>query len=280
MEFKQLSVLVGFIGIGAFCHAQNLRVMTYNIRLDIASDGQNAWPLRQETLSSQIRFYEPDIFGIQEARPNQVIDLSNALPQYDQVGMGREGPGKGESSNIYYKKDRFRILESNTFWLSETPGKISLGWDAAYNRVCSYVLLRDKKARKKLWVFNTHLDHVGEEARSKGIQLILSKIASLNTKNFPVILMGDFNSEPASERISMLKKVMNDSRELSEEKPFGPEGTFNGFNHQEPVTRRIDYIFISKNDKLKVKKHAILTDSKDLKYPSDHFPVFVQLNYN
>ena len=280
MEFKKFGLVVCFMGIGLFSYAQNLTVMTYNIRLDVSSDGENAWPRRKEYLTSQIQFYEPDIFGIQEARPNQVIYISNSLPQYDQIGMGREGKGKGESSNIYYKKDLFTILETNTFWLSETPGKISKGWDAAYNRVCTYALLKDKKATKKFWIFNTHLDHVGEEARTKGIELILSKITSLNTKNYPVIFMGDFNSEPDSERIIALKKVMNDSRELSETKPFGPSGTFNDFNHNEPATRLIDYIFLSKNDKFKVIKYAILSDSKDLKYPSDHFPVYVKLKYN
>jgi len=280
MEFKKLGLVVCFMSIGLFAYAQDLTVMTYNIRLDVSSDGENAWPLRKEYLTSQIQFYEPDIFGVQEARPNQVIDISNSLPQYSQVGMGREGQGKGESSNIYYKNELFRILESDTFWLSETPDKISKGWDAAYNRVCTYALVKDKKAKKKFWVFNTHLDHVGEEARTKGIELILSKIASLNTKNYQVIFMGDFNSEPDSERIIALKKLMNDSRELSETKPFGPSGTFNGFKHDVPVTRLIDYIFISKNDKFKVKKYAILSDSKDLKYPSDHLPVYVNLKYN
>ena len=265
---------------GLFSNAQELSVMTYNIRLDVASDGENAWPLRKEYFISQIQFYEPDIFGVQEAKPNQVIDISNSLPQYIQVGMGREGQGKGESSNIFYKKDLFRVLGSNTFWLSETPEKISKGWDAAYNRVCTYALVKDKKANRKFWVFNTHLDHVGEEARTKGIELILSKITILNTKNYPVIFMGDFNSEPDSGRITALKKLMYDSRNISETKPFGPSGTFNGFKHDEPVTRLIDYIFISKNDKFKVKKYAILSDSEDLKYPSDHLPVYVKLKYN
>ncbi|MDF1518595.1 MAG: endonuclease/exonuclease/phosphatase family protein, partial [Lutibacter sp.] len=179
-----------------------------------------------------------------------------------------------------YKKDRFLLKESSTFWLSETPNIISKGWDAAFNRVCTYALLKDKKTKKNIWVFNTHLDHVGEIARTKGIELILSKIAELNTQNYPVIFMGDFNSEPTDERIISLKTQMNDSRDISEDKPFGPSGTFNGFNHNNPVTLLIDYIFVSKNNKLKVKKYGILSDSKDLKYPSDHLPVFVKLSYN
>lgn len=260
-------------------HSQDFIVMTYNIRLDVAVDNDNAWGYRKDYLSSQLQFYAPDVFGIQEARSHQVIDIATALPQYKYEGIGRDGIGEGESSNIFYNKDRFILKESNTFWLSETPEKISKGWDAAFNRVCTYVLLKDKKTKKTIWVFNTHLDHMGEDARTKGIQLIVSKITTLNTKNYPVIFMGDFNSEPDSERIVTLKKDMNDSRDISTEKPFGPSGTFNGFNHDKPVTKLIDYIFTSKNNKLKVKKYAILSDSKDLKYPSDHLPVLVKLGY-
>lgn len=260
-------------------HAQSLKVMSYNIRLDVAIDGDNAWPFRKDYLTSQIQFYEPDIFGVQEAKPNQVIDIANALSQYSYVGVGREGEGNGESSNIYYKKDRFLLKETNTFWLSETPDKISKGWDAAFNRVCTYALFNDTATNKFIWVFNTHLDHIGEAARTNGIQLILNKIAELNTQNYPVIFMGDFNSEPNTERIISLKNQMNDCSGISEEKPFGPSGTFNGFIHNEPVKLLIDYIFISKNNTLKVQKYAILSDSKELKYPSDHLPVFVKLSY-
>ncbi|KUO68206.1 MAG: endonuclease/exonuclease/phosphatase [Lutibacter sp. BRH_c52] len=276
---KRIIILLIFLLLGIHSNAQSLEVMTYNIRLDVMGDGENSWPFRKEFLTSQIQFYEPDVFGIQEARPNQVIDILNALPQYSEVGIGREGEGKGESSNIYYKKDRFLLKETNTFWLSETPNKISKGWDAAYIRVCTYALLKDKKTRKNIWIFNTHLDHQGEVAKTKGIALILSKIAEVNTKNYPVIFMGDFNSEPNSARIISLKNYMDNSRDISEEKPFGPSGTFNGFNHNEPVTSLIDYIFISKNSGLKVNKYAILSDSKDLKYPSDHFPVYVKLSF-
>lgn len=269
-----------FLMPSLIAQAQSLKVMTYNIRLDVASDGENAWPLRKDFFTSQIQFYEPDVFGVQEAKPNQVIDIAEALNQYNKVGIAREGEGKGESSNIFYKKNRFILKQTNTFWLSNTPDTISKGWDAAFNRVCTYVLLKDKQTHKTFWVFNTHLDHIGEVARTKSIELILSKIAALNSKNYPVIVMGDFNSEPDTERIIALKKVMNDTRTVSIEKPFGPFGTFNDFKHNQPVTKLIDYIFISKNNQFKVQKHAVLSDSKDLKYPSDHLPVFVILNFN
>lgn len=261
-------------------NAQLLNIMTYNIRLNLDSDGENSWTNRKDYFISQIQFYEPDVFGIQEATPNQVIDIASSLNQYNYVGIGREGIGKGESSNIFYKKNRFRVMQESTFWLSETPDTISKGWDAAYNRVCTYALLKDKKTKNPFWVFNTHLDHIGEEARTKGLQLILSKILFLNKNKYPVIFMGDFNSEPAEERIINLKKEMMDSRDISEQKPFGPSGTFNSFKHNEPVTKLIDYIFISKNSNFKVLKYAILSDSKDLKYPSDHLPVLIQIKLN
>jgi len=259
--------------------AQSLKVMTYNIRLNVDSDGENSWTNRKDYFTSQIQFYEPDIFGIQEATPSQVTDISTSLPQYSYVGIGREGVGKGESSNIFYKKKRFSVLQESTFWLSETPNEISKGWDAACNRVCTYVLLKDNITNTIFWVFNTHLDHIGEVARTKGIELILAKIKTLNSNNYPVLFMGDFNSEPSENRIVNLKKEMLDSRDISTQKPFGPSGTFNGFKHDEAVTKRIDYIFISKNSTIIVEKYAVLSDSKDLKYPSDHLPVYIELNF-
>ncbi|MFV8347119.1 endonuclease/exonuclease/phosphatase family protein [Flavobacterium sp. ZB4P13] len=277
-QSKKIIISIVFILMGAFSNAQTLKVMTYNIRLDVASDGENDWNHRKDYFTSQIQFYNPDIFGVQEARPNQVVDISTSLLEYNNVGIGRDGIGQGESSNIFYKKERFTVKESNTFWLSETPDKISKGWDAAYNRVCTYALFKDLKTKQLFWVFNTHLDHIGVAARTKGIQLILSKIKGLNTKNYPVILMGDLNSEPKEDRMIMLKKAMDDCRDVTHEKPFGPYGTFNNFKHNEPVTKLIDYIFISKNSILKVKKYAVLSDSKDLKYPSDHLPVYVEIN--
>jgi endonuclease/exonuclease/phosphatase family metal-dependent hydrolase len=275
-----MKIIIFLLIFGTTVSAQNLKLMTYNIRLDLESDGENSWSNRKEYWASQVTFYEPDVFGIQEALPNQVTDIASALPNYNYVGIGRDGIGKGESSNIFFKKERFNLIQENTFWLSETPEKISKGWDAALNRVCTYVLLKDNKTKKTFWVFNTHLDHIGELARTNAIQLILSKIKEVNTKNFPVFLMGDFNTEPSEQRIIYLKKQMDDSFDITKQKPFGPDGTFNAFQYFEPATKRIDYIFLSKNNPFKVIKYAILTDSKDLKFPSDHFPVLVELQIN
>jgi endonuclease/exonuclease/phosphatase family metal-dependent hydrolase len=276
MPFKSiLSYILFFFVVGV--HSQNLTLMTYNMRLDIAVDGDQDWSHRKDFFTGQIKFYEPDIFGVQEATPTQVTDLSLLLTEYAHVGVGREGISKGESSNIFYKKDRFKVLRQDTFWLSETPDSISKGWDAAYHRVCTYALFKDLKTKAKFWVFNTHLDHVGEIARTKGIELILSKIKELNTQNFSVFFMGDFNSTPESARIQSLKQLMNDTSDISETKHFGPSGTFNGFKHDVPVTTLIDYIFISKESAFKIIKHATLSDSIDLKYPSDHLPVYIEV---
>lgn len=259
--------------------AQSVKIMTYNIRLDVAVDGENSWAHRKDFFTSQIKFYEPDFLGVQEVKSNQLEDMDSLLNEYSHIGTARDGIGKGESSNIFYKKHKYILKEENTFWLSPTPDSISRGWDAAFNRVCTYGLFKDKKSKKLIWIFNTHLDHVGELARTNGIQLILSKIKLLNHKNYPVVFMGDFNSEPRTDRIIALKNDMNDCRDISEEKPFGPSGTFNNFKHNEPVTLLIDYIFLSKAARMNVIKYAVLSDSKDLKYPSDHLPVFVELQF-
>lgn len=278
---KKISIALFVLIVAAFAsHAQTVKVMSYNIRLDIAVDGENGWKFRKDFLASQIAFYDADVFGVQEALPNQMSDLATLLPEYAHVGIGRDGDGKGEASAVFYKKDRFKVLQSGTFWLSETPDKISKGWDAAYNRVCSYGLFRDLKSKKRFWAFNTHLDHIGAAARKNGVELILARIKSLNEKNYPVILTGDLNLEPDSVPIKILKNAMTDTRDVSAEKPFGPSGTFNGFKFNEPVTRLIDYIFIDNSKRFEVRKYAILSDSKDLRYPSDHLPVYAELYLN
>lgn len=259
--------------------AQSLKVMTYNIRLDVAVDGENAWGKRKDFFSSQIRFYEPDIWGVQEATPNQMTDLAELLPEYSHIGIGRDGVGKGEASAIFFKKDRFKVSNEQTFWLSETPEKPSTSWDSAYPRICTYGLFKDLKTKKTFWVFNTHLDHIGEVARTKGIEMILAKMKEVNKRNLPVIFTGDLNTEPDAERIINLKKVLTDAREASEQKPFGPSGSFNGFKFSEPVTRLIDYIFVDRSGRFKVKKYAVLSDSKDLRYPSDHLPIYAELEF-
>jgi len=254
-----------------------LSVMTYNIRLDVASDGDNAWPKRKNFLISQVLFNGPDIMGVQEARPNQMSDLNMALDGYKAIGIGRDGGDKGEYSAIFYNATKFKVESENTFWLSDTPNEISKGWDAAYPRICTYGLFTRLEDGKKIWVFNTHLDHVGHQAQLQSMKLIRQKIGTVNTENLPVIVMGDFNVEPDSELITSLKESMNDTKDIAS-LSFGSNGTFNGFKFDQLVTRRIDYIMVSKSNVI-VDKYGVLSSSIDLKYPSDHFPVMASISF-
>lgn len=259
--------------------AQTVKIMTYNIRLDLASDGDNDWAHRQDFLLSQIKFYAPDIFGTQEGLPHQIYFLQKNLSDYGSESVGRDGQGKGESTAIFYNKSRFSLEQKHTFWLSPTPDTVSMGWDAACLRVCTALLLKNKRTKQQFWVFNTHLDHIGPMARSNGIDLILKKIREFNIRNLPVIFMGDLNAEPNDVVIAKIKNELTDTREVSQTKPFGPSGTFNGFKFNEPVTRLIDYIFISKNLGIRVNKYAVLSDNINLHYPSDHLPVLVEIAF-
>ena len=258
--------------------AQELAVMTYNIRLNNAGDGENAWPVRRDYLVSQIKFYGPDVFGVQEALPEQMDYLRKEFPDYKSLGDGREGPNKGEYSAIFYNTKKLKLEQGDMFWLSTTPGKVSTGWDAALPRVCTYGLFSVEDSGRKFWMFNTHFDHVGQQARVNSAQLILGKIKEMDTENYPVVLTGDFNVEPDNPVYPTITKEMLDAHEVSELPAFGPKGTFNGFKYDEPVTRRIDYIFVSKSGFIALKE-GILTDSKDSKYPSDHFPVLAYLQF-
>lgn len=253
--------------------------ISYNIKYATENDGENSWSHRKDHLTNQMKFYEPDVLGVQEALIGQLEHLKQNLNVYEYVGVGRnDGEEKGEFTAIFYNTHKFEALESNTFWLSETPDEPSPGWDAAYPRICTYALLRNKDTKQEFWVFNTHFDHQGLEAREKSADLILSKIKEINEQQRPVILMGDLNSEPGSKPINRLKQELSDSREVAKNLVFGPEGTFNAFEFTKPVDRRIDYIFTSPEN-INILKYAVLSDSKQLKYPSDHLPVFVLLEF-
>lgn len=276
MKFLTLAFFAVIFSIPA---TAQLSVMSYNIRFATESDGENAWSRRKEYLASQVAFYEPGILGVQEALPEQLEFLDEELEDYKWFGEGRDGKDKGEFSAIFYNTQKFEVVDMNTFWLSETPHRISRGWDAALNRICTYGLFREKSSGKEFYVFNTHFDHLGELARLKSAELIVEKIKNINHENLPVVLMGDFNLEPTSPALVPIFEFLNDSKAVATEVVYGPEGTFNGFKWEEPVTKRIDYVFTSANG-LEVLKYAVLSDSKDQKYPSDHFPVIAELQFS
>lgn len=253
--------------------------MSYNIRYDNPKDSINNWQNRKEVLLSQLNYYNPAIIGIQEGLENQIVWLNKNLVLYSYVGIGRgdvKEEGVGEFCAIFYNNERFTKVESNTFWLSKTPNKASRGWDASLNRICTYILLEEKVTNNKFWVFNTHFDHKGKVARIKSAQLILNFMDSLNQSNYPMVLMGDFNLTPNTTPIKSISKQLNDSRSITQKLPFGPEGTYCSFDVCKNVERRIDYIFTSK-DNILVYDYAVMSDVIDLKYPSDHFPVLINI---
>jgi endonuclease/exonuclease/phosphatase family metal-dependent hydrolase len=255
----------------------SFNLMTYNIRMNTPDDGINAWPLRKDKVIGLLKFHQADLFGVQEALPEQVQDLVAGFPDFDHVGVGRDdGISKGEHMCIFYRKARFEKLADGNFWLSQTPDKPGLGWDAACNRTCTWIKLKDRMTGKTFFHFNTHLDHRGDTARLEGSKLILQKIAEINRQYLPVLLTGDFNSTKSGAPIQTILQVLADSREKSMAKPYGPEGTSGGFDVK-LMPRIIDYIFI--NDKVKILRYGILTDSWGLFYPSDHLPVLVEVTF-
>ena len=248
--------------------------MTYNIRYDNPNDADNNWHNRKERIINQIRYYDPDIIGTQEGLEHQIHYINNNLGSFNYVGLPRADAseiGGGEFSAIFYNIDKYTKIKDNTFWLSNTPNKPSRGWDASLNRICTYILLKDNSSDKTFFVFNTHFDHIGVKAREKSAELILENIDSINRINRPLFLIGDFNLIPDEYPIQLISNKLYDSKKISKETPFGPEGTFNGFDIYKNYNKRIDYIFVSKN-KIMVKKYAVLADINEKRFPSDHFP--------
>lgn len=271
------------IALTGFCAvAQNLTIMTYNIRVEVRSDTINGWNNRKDAVTSLVKFYNPDILSIQEGLKHQLDYINTGIGNYQYIGRGRtDGGTNGEYSAIFYNSEKFEVVMDSTFWLSETPGKPSRGWDAAYDRVCTYALLRDKASGNLFWVFNTHLDNAGPLARLNGARLITQRIAeALKFKSCPVVLTGDMNCSAGDEPVSHFTAILNDSRTVSEKTPYGPEGTFNGFDLLSPLPNRIDFILVSKNN-ITVKKYFSIDDRyANNKWPSDHLPVFAELELN
>jgi endonuclease/exonuclease/phosphatase family metal-dependent hydrolase len=249
-------------------------VASYNLRYNTANDGVNAWPNRKEMVKGLIRYHEFDIFGTQEVLRDQINDLAH-MEEFAFTGKGRDdGKEAGEHSAIFYRKARFKLLQSGDFWLSETPDKPSLGWDATCcHRICSWAKFRDQQTGKEFYFFSAHFDHQGVEARRQSGKLMAEKIKQIAGKA-PVIFVGDLNSTPDTEQVQVIQTVLNDAYRVSATPPYGPAGTFNGFKLDAPLENRIDYVFVSKG--IDVLRYAVLTDHKEQRYPSDHLPVVVK----
>ena len=280
---KKIYTLLTFLLITASLLAQDLQVMTFNIRLNTTSDSLNAWPYRKDNLASQVLFHDIHLLGVQEALHNQMVDLKERLPRYRYIGVGRDdGKEKGEYSAIFYDTARLQVLQSNTFWLSltpEVPG--SKSWDAAITRIVSWARFRDKKTGKIFYAFNTHFDHIGKEARRESAKLLLQRVADIAGKT-PAIITGDFNATPDDEPIRVVTDKNNplhlvNAKEVSVTPHYGPTGTFTGFAPKERDDKPIDYIFLK--GPWKVKKHATLSQTWGGRFASDHFAVMAVVGY-
>jgi endonuclease/exonuclease/phosphatase family metal-dependent hydrolase len=255
-----------------------IQVASYNLRYNTANDGANAWPNRKEMVKKLIRYHGFDIFGTQEALRGQLNDIAE-LNEFAFLGKGRDdGKEGGEHSAIFYKKDRFVVLNSGDFWLSETPDKPGKGWDVTCcNRICSWAKFRDKTTKKEFFFFSAHFDHQAVVARRESGKLMVQKIKEI-AKNEPVIFVGDLNSTPDTEQVKIIQTLLNDSYAVTAMPPYGPVGTFTAFKLDAPMKDRIDYIFLSK--RFNVNKYGTLTDQDDHRFPSDHFPVAVEAVLN
>jgi len=275
---KTFKILFSLLLLSTIAFAQQkgapINIISYNIRYNNPDDGVNAWPNREQNVKALVKFHDADVLCVQEALPEQ-FDALLKKSNFDVVGVGREdGKRKGEFSAVYFDKDRFVKKDGGTFWLSETPDVPSKGWDAALNRVCSWVRLYDQLNKKEFLVFNAHYDHKGVQARIESAKLIKQKIQQI-APALPVVFTGDLNVTPETEAISTIKSFLSDAKEISQEPAYGPNGTFNDFDFNSDLKDKIDYIFVNKG--FKVQKFAVLSDSKDKRYFSDHLPVFARL---
>ncbi len=301
MKKLLLLLLIPFCFISTL-YAQNLTIATYNIRNENQYDYSrgNGWKQRCPVITQLIRFHDFDIFGAQEVLYGQVNDMLSQLPEYSYVGVGRDdGKNAGEFSPIFYKKEKLLLLQSGTFWLSETDDKPSVGWDAALPRICTWGKFQIKESGSYFWFFTLHMDHIGVKARLESSKLVLNKIMTL-CGNEPVILTGDFNVDQTNDGYKFLADSghLFDTYETADIR-YAQNGTFNDFNPTLKTDSRIDHVFTTKA--LHATRHGVLTDSywstaensatiassdntpKEQSHinrpPSDHYPVVVKITF-
>ena len=299
----RILMLLTVLSLSVQMSAQQLVVGSYNLRNK--NDGDSikgeVWSKRCQVICDQVNFVAPAILGTQELLHGQIVDMLPALDGYGYIGVARDdGETKGEYSAIFYKKDRLKLIEEGNFWLSETPDRPGLRWDAACIRICTWGKFKDRQTKKKFYCFNLHMDHVGTVARREAAKLVLRKIQEI-AKGAVVVLTGDFNVDQTDEIYGILSHsgLLRDSYEAARVR-FAENGTFNCFKTQLKTASRIDHIFVSPS--VKVDAYGVLTDSywtplqhsadnikgddapREISFgeyqrrnPSDHYPVFVKM---
>ena len=251
-----------------------IKVMTFNVRVGKANDQENSWQYRRKAATDMILDQHPAVFGVQEAVDFQLDYILEQCPMYKCVGVGREdGVKDGEHMSVFYDTTRIALKDWGTYWLSETPDVPSKGWDAACKRTATWTLLKDLACNKEFFFVNTHLDHIGEEARRNGLALIVERIGQMNPNGSPMILTGDFNVFPDDPCLTDLRGIMSDVWETAPEVDEGP--TWHDWG-KGTDTRHIDYIFYS--GYTKCTSLTRLTKSYDnAPFVSDHYPVIAVL---
>lgn len=272
MKYFAYLTLLFFLNLGVLCAQPELhKAISYNIRYDGHSDLAPDWSQRKAAIFAQLHNERPTIIGFQEVLKNQLDDLSEALLSFRVIGVGRDdGKSAGEFAPIFFDTTRYLLLQSGTFWLSPTSEIPSKGWDAALNRICTYALLQSKYDHKKLWVLNTHFDHVGNAARLHSAELLVEKFAEFTQiVNAPLLLLGDFNAEPEGPVYQLLQEAFQDLSCLKRNRELCSGPTFNAFTLSEADDKIIDYFFGS--PELISIRYNVLQTPFDRSYPSDHF---------
>ena len=271
---RSLLALIFFLAMLS-SQGQPIKVMTYNIRYDTPKDSINQWSKRTHKIYALIQKYDPDLIGLQEVLHHQLMDLLANLPAYTHIGVGRDdGKTNGEYSAILYKKDRFKAINQNTFWLSETPEVPgSKSWDAAITRVASWGTFQDLQSRKEFLMINTHFDHIGKEARKHSAALLKQKANEI-AKNSPLIITGDFNFTRKDPPYSTIMDPTG--IKLTDSAPANSPGTACTFKVNSVPCTGIDYIFHSQS--ISSKDYQVIQDNDGKYYPSDHLPVMVTIN--
>lgn len=295
-------VLLSFGGTITAVEKAVFNVASYNLRQlnDGDTKAGNGWSRRCPVLGELIRYHEFDIFGTQEGFKSQLEDLKGELPEYDYIGVGREdGKQEGEHSAIFYRKDMFTLLDHGDFWISETPDKPGLGWDAVCPRICSWGKFRHNESGREFVMFNLHMDHVGKKARVEGAKLVRRRIDNFG-KDCPAFVTGDFNVDQTSPSYRTITAGgdLLDSYKVAQLR-YALNGTFNNYETDNYTDSRIDHVFVSPD--VKVLKYGVLTDTYRTpensehvdatdapqeievsryvaRTPSDHFPVVVKVS--
>ncbi len=256
---------------------ETLRVMSYNIRCGSCerANDVNHWSRRKFLVADVIQKSDADVIGLQEAELFQVQDLSSLLRDFAWVGLGRDdGQEKGEMTAVLVRRSAFAITSSKTLWLSPTPDRPSKGWDAMLNRTLTLLHLKSLRTGQELSFLNTHFDHIGKVARNESGKLIAKVVQELGP-NRAVIMSGDFNSDANFPGYQSLNESLRDAARMSLTPLSGGGISFNGFGTDLQPNNKIDYVFVS--PEVEVLSHRLITELYDGLYPSDHFPVLVQL---